>query len=201
MHDVHLRFDFVLPALPENALTQLRAPDTLTDPYEALKAELIRQISPNIHEQLNKLVYALELGGQARTQLMRSLLACLPAGEPAGLLFKHLFLLKLPGDLCDQVAKKMERLDALEQADYADTRWHVPNSKKAPNKIVVAVEPADSPNSVNGGSGELLTDTVAAVPDGKPSNKRGKPCGNKHVVAGLGTAFFSVRYVPFFSVL
>ena len=85
----------------------------------------------------------------------------------------------------------MERLDALEQADYADTRWHVPNSKKAPSKI--------APNSVNGGSGELLTDTVAAVPDGKPSNKRGKPCGNKHVVAGLGTAFFSVRYVPFFS--
>ena len=157
MQDVHLRFDFVLPALPENALTQLRAPDTLTDPYEALKAELIRQISPNIHEQLNKLVYALELGGQARTQLMRSLLACLPAGEPAGLLFKHLFLLKLPGDLCDQVAKKMERLDALEQADYADTRWHVPNSKKAPNKIVVAVEPADLPNRDNGGGREGKT--------------------------------------------
>ena len=54
VHDVHLRFDFVLPALPENALTQLRdilrATDALADPYEALKAELICQFSPNIHE-------------------------------------------------------------------------------------------------------------------------------------------------------
>ena len=41
---------------------------------------------------------------------MRTLLTCLPAGEPPGLLFKHLFLLKLPGNLRDQVAKKMERL-------------------------------------------------------------------------------------------
>ena len=160
---MHLRFDFVLPALPENALTQLRAPDTLTDPYEALKAELIRQISPNIHEQLNKLVYALELGGQARTQLMRSLLACLPAGEPAGLLFKHLFLLKLPGDLCDQVAKKMERLDALEQADYADTRWHVRNSKKAVGKMVAAVERVDTPDSNGSGSRELSSNTVLSL--------------------------------------
>ena len=40
MHDVHLWFDFVLHALPENVLTQLRdilrAADTLA---EALKAE------------------------------------------------------------------------------------------------------------------------------------------------------------------
>ena len=60
---------------------------------------------------------------------MRSLLACLPAGEPAGLLFNHLVLLKLPGDLCNQVAKKMERLDARELAEYADTCWHMRNSK------------------------------------------------------------------------
>ena len=82
----------------------LRAEETLADPYDAIKPELIRQFSPNIHEQLNKIVFAPELGRQAPTQLMRSLLACLPAGEPAGLLFKHLFLLKLPGDLYDQVA-------------------------------------------------------------------------------------------------
>ena len=43
VHNVLMRFDLVLPALPENALTQLRdilrAADTLTDPYKALKAE------------------------------------------------------------------------------------------------------------------------------------------------------------------
>ena len=163
VHDVHLRFDVLLPALPENALTQLRdilrAADALADSYETLKAELILQFSPNIHEQLNKLVYTPELGRQAPTQLMRWLLVCLPAGEPAGLLFQHLFLLKLPGDLNDQVAKKMERLDARELAEYTDTGWHVHNSKRAPSKLVAAVEPADSPNSDNGGGGELLRDT------------------------------------------
>ena len=77
----------------------------------------------------------------------------------------------------------MERLDARELAEYADTRWHVRNSKKAPSKIVAGDEPADSPNSDNGGGGELLTDTVAAVPDCKPSSKRGKPRGNRHIAA------------------
>ena len=59
---------------------------------------------------------------------------CIPAGDPPGLLFKHLFLHKLPGNLRDQVAKKMERLDARELAEYADTRWHVRNTKKGPGK-------------------------------------------------------------------
>ena len=81
------------------------------------------------------------------------------------------------------MTKKMERLDAQELTEYADTHWHAHNSKKAPSKIVAAVEPADSPDSDNGGSGELLTDTVAAVPAGKPSSKRGKLRGNKHVAA------------------
>ena len=70
VHHGHLRFDFALSALPENALTQLgdilRAADTLADPYEALKAELTRQFSPNVHDQLNMLVYTPELGGQER---------------------------------------------------------------------------------------------------------------------------------------
>ena len=112
MHDVHLRFDYVLPALLESALTQLRdilhMADALPNPYDALKAELIRQLSLNVHEQLNKIVFHPQLGGQAPTQLMRTLMACLPPGEPPGLLFKDLFLLKLPGNLRDQVKKKME---------------------------------------------------------------------------------------------
>ena len=42
------------------------SPAVLADPYEALKAELTRQFSPNVHDQLNMLVYAPELGGQER---------------------------------------------------------------------------------------------------------------------------------------
>ena len=182
VHDVRLRFDFVLPDLPESALTQLwdilRTADVLQDPYEALKAELIRQFSPNMNKQLNKLIFSPELGGQAPTQLMRNLLVCLPAGEPPGLLFKHLFLLKLPSDLRDQVAKKMERLDARELAEYADKRWHVRNSKKGPGKVVVAVEAAEVSDNE---SDDLLTGAVAAVPPGRGGDKKKKPQGRPSV--------------------
>ena len=109
VHDVHLCVDYVLPALLESALTQLcnilGTADALPNPYDVLKAELIWQFSPTVHEQLNKIVFAPELGRQAPTPLMRTLLACLPTCEPPGLLFKQLFLLKLHGDLRDQVGK------------------------------------------------------------------------------------------------
>ena len=87
---------------------------------------------------------------------------------------KHLFLLKLPGKLSDQVAKKMERLDARELAEYADTHWHVKNSKKCPGKVVAAVEAADVSDSDNG---DLLPGAVAAVPPGKGGHKKKKPQG------------------------
>ena len=146
----------------------------MADPYDALRAEFIRQFSPNVHEQLNKLVFAPELGGQAPTQLMRTLLTCLPAGEPPGLLFKHLFLLKLPGNLRDLVAKKIERLDARELAEYADTCWNIRNSKKGPGKMVAAIEAAEVSDSDNG---DPLSGAVAAVPLGKGGNKKKKPQG------------------------
>ena len=90
-------------------------------------------------EQLNRIVYASELGRQPPSQLMRTLLTHLPAGEPAGLLFKLLFLLRLPEDLREQVSKKIKRLDARELAEYADTRWHVRNAKRSGGKAVTAV--------------------------------------------------------------
>ena len=91
----------------------LQAADNLPNPYESLKAKLIRQHSPNVPEQLNRIVYAPKLGRQPPSQLMQTLLTHLPASKPAGLLFKHLFLLRLPEDLREQVSKKIERLDAL----------------------------------------------------------------------------------------
>ena len=110
------RFDLVLQALSEDTIEQvrdiLRNADTLPNPYEAIKEELIRQLAPNVLEQLNGIVFAPELGGQPPSQLMKKLLSLLPAGEPPGLLFKHHFILRLPSDIRDQVAKKIQRLDA-----------------------------------------------------------------------------------------
>ena len=145
--DSNLRFDLVLPALPEPALNQLRdilrIADTLTDPYETLKKELIRLYMPNKLDQLNRLIFSPELGAQQPSQLMQTFLANLPEGEPEGLIFKHLWMMKLPEDLRDQVAKKIEQLDARQLAEYADTRWHVRNARRPPGKAVAAFSVSD----------------------------------------------------------
>ena len=74
---------------------------------------------------------------------MRTLLTHLPAGEPAGLLFKHLFLLRLPEALREQVSKKIERLEARELAKYTYTRWLVQNAKRSGGKAVAAMGAAE----------------------------------------------------------
>ena len=83
------------------------------------------------------------MGGQLPSQLMRTLLTHLPAGEPAGLLFKHLFLLRLPEALREQVSKKIERLEARELAKYTYTRWLVQNAKRSGGKAVAAMGAAE----------------------------------------------------------
>ena len=81
----------------------LRTAHSMANPYQELKEEL----APNVLAQLYGIVYAPELGGQSPSQL-NGLLAMLPPGEPAGLLFKMHFLLRLPMDIRDQVVQKME---------------------------------------------------------------------------------------------
>lgn len=176
--DVHHKFDLVLPALPESALDQIRdilgIVHTLADPYAIVKKELVRQYTPNKLQQMNRLIYAPELGGQQPSQLMKFFIANLPEGEPEGLLFKHLWLHRLPEDLRDQVAKKIELLDARQLAEYADGLWHVRNARRPPGKTVAAIgmlEPSGS------GSLEMeeLTDAVAALPVmGRSRNRGGK---------------------------
>ena len=166
--DSKYRFDMVLKHVSEDTVEQirdlLRCVDNLPDPYAALKAELVRLFSPNVLEQLNGIVFAPELGGQAPSQLMGKMLSMLPAGEPAGLLFKHHFVLRMPADIRDQIAKKIEKLGAKELAEYADTRWHIRNSRPPATGVAAAVQ---SPPAV-----EELTDAVAAINTGGQKNNR-----------------------------
>ena len=56
------------PALQESTVAQLQdilqAAENLPNPYESLKAKLIRQYTSNMLEKLNRIVYVLELGRQ-----------------------------------------------------------------------------------------------------------------------------------------
>ena len=171
VNDSKHRFDIVLKFLTEDIIEHirdvLREATRLADPYNTLKAELVRVFSPNVLEQLNGIVFAPELGGQPPSQLMTKMLACLPAGEPAGLLFKHHFVLRLPSDIRDMVAKKMEKMDAKKLAEYADTRWHVRKSRPPPSTTVAAIDKQDV---------EELAEAIAALPtSGGKQNHRKKP--------------------------
>ena len=115
------QFDLCLRFLSEDTIERvrdvLRMADRLENPFITLKEELIRLYAPNVLEQLNGIIFAPELGGQPPSQLMNHMLSLLPAGEPPGLLFKHHFILRLPSDIRDQVAKKLEKLSAKELAE------------------------------------------------------------------------------------
>jgi len=177
--DSHQKFGLVMPFLQEDLVEQLRAilrrADTMDDPYKSLKEELIQQFSPNVQEQLNNILFCPALGGQAPSLLMRKLLGLLPEGEPAGLLFKHLFIHKLPTDIRDQVATKQCSLAARELAEYADTLWHVRNARRSAGKAVMAVAAA-APDS-----GEELEEALAALNvQAKRKQPKKKPAkGNK----------------------
>lgn len=91
-----------------------------------LQVEVVHRHTPCLQELLNGIVFAAELGGRAPSELMRCMLANLPVGETAGLLFKHLlFILRLPSDLQEPVGRRLAELNPLQLAEFADQRWHL----------------------------------------------------------------------------
>lgn len=143
--DSRTKFDLVLPALTpetlENLDAVLAAADESEDPYEELKARLMALYTPRALQQINKVIYGPELGGRRPSQMMEAMLALLPTGEQAGLLFKGHFLARLPADMQDQVAVHFERMTARELAEFADHLWFARNAKSSA-KMVAAAPPA-----------------------------------------------------------
>ena len=61
-------------------------------------------LTPSLLDQCTSILWGADLGGRRPTELMETMLAALPPGEPAGHLFKAIFLHRLPVDLKDLVA-------------------------------------------------------------------------------------------------
>jgi len=162
VHGSQLRYEHTLMALPPEILERVRgvlsAAATLQDPFKALRDRLVELLTPNILDQVNTILYAPELGGRRPSELMDSLLASLPPGEADGLLFKGVFLHRLPEDIRDQVAIKMKELPSRELAALADNLWFARNAKRSVRPTAAAAVTPDP--------GE---DTVAAIP---PANKK-----------------------------
>ena len=105
--DTRLRFDLVLPALPEEVIEQVRAilhaVDDIANPYRALKAKLLDLFTPKLLDLCQKIIHSGKLGNRRPSHLMEAMLALLPPGEPDGMLFKTHFLNRLPADIRNHV--------------------------------------------------------------------------------------------------
>ena len=81
MVDSRLRFDLVLPALPEEVIEHirgvLRAVEHLDRPYVDLKARLLQLFTPKPADTCLKLIYSGELGDRRPIQLREAMLALL----------------------------------------------------------------------------------------------------------------------------
>ena len=82
MVDSRLRFDLILPALPEEVIEQihgvLHAVEYLDLPYMDLKARLLKLFTPKPADNCLKLINSLELSDRRPIQLMEAMLALLP---------------------------------------------------------------------------------------------------------------------------
>ena len=189
------RYQQVLMALPTDVVEKVRgvinAAAGMQDPYMALRERVIEMLAPNTLEQLNSIIWGPELGGQRPSELMEAMLANLPAGEADGLLFKALFLHRLPADIRDLVALQLQRLQSRELAAHADSLWFARNAKRTGGAEVVAAV-ADSPPT-----DQQESELVAAIKQlatrgnsgGRKNYKKGgKKGGNKRSGVGGGSS-------------
>lgn len=141
--------------LVERARGVINAADAAADPYDELKRRLVELLTPSKLDQVNSLIWGPELGGRRPSELMDGMLAALPPGETAGLLFKGLFLHRLPKDMKELVALQFTTLAAKELAQYADAIWDSRNAKKATVAAVATTEVTEE--------GSALEKAVAAL--------------------------------------
>ena len=179
-----LMFNFVLPALSEDTLEQVRdilhAVDTAADPYKELKDRLLELYTPGPVQLGFQLLHSPELGDRRPSVMMASMLALLPPGEVDGILFKCVFLSRLPMDIRDQVTTKAKQLTSKQLGQYADELWFARNARNG--QFVMAATPptAAAAERVEITSIEEVTEGVAAVKvarQPRAKNQRGGAAG------------------------
>lgn len=175
--DTRARFDLVLTALSEDMLDRigsvLATVDELPDPYETLKGRLMEMFAVDPMDRMYGLLFAAELGDRRPSQMMDDLLAMLPTGERDGLLFKAIFLTRLPDDLKILVAPLAKTMESRPLAAYADQLWIARNSKKAAKPVAMVADPSlELASKV-----DELAGVVAAMRTAQPPKRPNKRAG------------------------
>jgi len=156
----------VLSSLPDEVIKKLGAiadsPDGHVDPYLVLKNRVLQLYAPTVWEDLESLLHFKEMANLRPSALMTEMLTLLPAQEQPGMLFKALWLSRLPSDVRGHVQLQADTLDCIQLGEIADKAWLARTTGKS---HAVAAVP-DQPHV------DDLTDTVAALNVGKPRSKR-----------------------------
>jgi len=164
------KFNVVLGGLPNEVVAKLGAvaetPDAYPDPYSALKSRVLELYRPSKWENINQLLTFKELGGMKPTDMMAEMLALLPAEVEPCLIFKGIFLARMPADMQDHLQLRVDELDCHELAQQADALWVARNRQKA--KVLAALPLPPEPDSIVAD----LADAVAAVQIKKGSQQK-----------------------------
>ena len=95
-----------------------------------MRTRLLEISTPDAFDLVYGLLQALELGDRPQLMMMESLPATLPAREPDGLIFKALFLTRLPDDIRSLVVTQAKTTDSRPLAAYLDQLWLARNSRR-----------------------------------------------------------------------
>jgi hypothetical protein len=156
VHDDRSKADCLIPALSPLVLKSVRniiadrtAPDTTL--YHRLKERLLRRFSPSSIDLAAQVIHHPSLGDLKPSQLLDSMLALMPPGEPPGMLFKQLFLEKLPSEWRSQLAAS-EAMTPGEMAVVADRMYDARIQRVSINAAVHS-QRSGSPGGSNQRSG------------------------------------------------
>jgi len=131
------------------------SPELFPDPYLALKTRIMELYRPSKWENIHHLLTFKELGGMKPTDMMAEMLSLLPAEVEPCLLFKGLFLARMPADMQDHLQLRVDDLDCQQLAEQADALWVARNRQKA--KVLAALPLPPEPDT-----GEIA-EAVAAI--------------------------------------
>lgn len=155
----------VLSSLPDEVVKKLGtlvdSPDGHLDPYTAVKNCVLQLYAPMMWEDLDSLLHFKEMANLRPSALMTEMLSLLPSQETPGMLFKALWLNRLPADVRGHVQLQADVLECVQLGELAAKAW-LARTTKQPH--VLAALPPDS-------NLEELTDTVAALHVGKAKPK------------------------------
>ncbi|KAG0445495.1 hypothetical protein HPB47_014544 [Ixodes persulcatus] len=164
------RFHHVVAALPPETAVNIRdiiLEQPTTNPYDTLKAELIKRTSASEHRRLQQLQTSEELGDLTPSQQLRRQLLGERAATFDPALLRELFLQRLPNNV-RMVLTSVSGLALVQLAQLADTMMEVAAPQVAP-----ILRPCNCIRSVHRQTSLLLKQRRILF--ARISNKRSRP--------------------------